>query len=423
MNDVQKQLDELIALKNTLINVIDSFQITELDKLAELPGSNSTLYQEIAKYYRAQNKKVADNFAKAQSGINQQVTVKSQQCIKKSQNLIKESQRLDILRREKIKKSQRLAKESRQLAREGQLLGDTKHRLLYEYNQLIKESHKLNKKQYKLIQARQRELNIENKKIINYSINVLQAALNNINNNIDNTTLKLTEAIAIDRINNLCATEEYQNKVISTYLLPNIVPVDKHIVNLSLLTIKAHCDWHFPGLQINPSTREWVDCMVTADPLYIIQRPDNQTLPAILNTYPSEYIQRLRVYNIDQDFSILPQQQFGCIACCNFLNSYDLVGIKNLLATYNTLLRPGGKLVCNLQFLHNTTVSDIVEENYFNYTLRLVIQNIFNDIGYNILSLNEMVSGDVITMLITVEKFGTLTTAKAHQVLGSIIEK
>jgi ubiquinone/menaquinone biosynthesis C-methylase UbiE len=146
-------------------------------------------------------------------------------------------------------------------------------------------------------------------------------------------------------------------------------------------------------------------------------------LPAIINTYPSEYIQRLRVYNIDQDFSILPQQQFGCIACCNFLNLYNLSDIKNLLATYNTLLRPGGKLICNLQFLHNTTISDIVEENYFNYTIRLIIQNIFNDIGYSVISLNEMLSDDVMNMLITVEKFGMLTTTKAHQVLGAIIEK
>lgn len=423
MNDLQKKLDELTTIKKTLVDLIDSFQFEKLGKLTELPSSNGTLYQEVANYYQTQHKKVADNFAKAQSNINQEVTVKSQQCIKKSQNLIKEGQRLDILRKEKIKKSQRLAKESRQLAREGQLLADTKHRLLYEYNQLIKESHKLNKKQYKLIQARQRELNIENKKIINYSISILQAALNNINNNIDNTTLNLTEAITIEKINNLCATEEYQNKFISTYLLPNIVPVDKHILNLSLLTIRAHCDWHFPGLQINPTTRDWVDCMVAADPLYIIQRPDNQTLPAIINTYPSEYIQRLRVYNIDQDFSILPQQQFGCIACCNFLNLYNLSDIKNLLATYNTLLRPGGKLICNLQFLHNTTISDIVEENYFNYTIRLIIQNIFNDIGYRVISLNEMLSDDVMTMLITVEKFGILTTTKAHQVLGAIIEK
>jgi ubiquinone/menaquinone biosynthesis C-methylase UbiE len=161
--------------------------------------------------------------------------------------------------------------------------------------------------------------------------------------------------------------------------------------------------------------------MVTADPLYLLDRSDNN-LTALLNNYPAEYIQRLRVYTVEEDYSILPQGQFGCITCCNFLNLYDLSNIEQFLDKFNKLLRPGGKLICNLHFSYNDSTAKLVDKKYFNYTINLIINKIFNNMGY-IISSNELSLEGNISMLITAQKPGTLTTSKAHQVLGSIIEK
>jgi hypothetical protein len=71
-----------------------------------------------------------------------------------------------------------------------------------------------------------------------------------------------------------------------------------------------------------------------------------------------------------------------------------------------------------MQFLHNTD-----DKKYFNYTINLILEKLFNRLGYTILSSNELAVAENISILITAQKFGILTTSKAHQVLGSIIEK
>jgi hypothetical protein len=418
MNDIQKQLDELLARKQTLTSIIDHFRLEDIDKLAESSGPDSVIYQEIARYYRDQRSRAVDTANYARIKINQQMATKSRQKVNRAQQLIKESQRLEVLRQQKLKKSRALLAESRRIDNDCRILDQTRRTLLTENRQLMKDSRKLDKQQNQLIRTSADNLLITNNKILNASINFLWALIKNIDNNINTVSLQLSESIAIAKINELCNSQEYQQEFIKTCLLPDILPDDKHILNLTLLTIRSHCDWHYPGLQINPSSKEWIDCMVTADPLYVVNRPNNDNLSALLDNYPIEYVQRLRVYTVDNDYSILPQGQFGCITCCNFLNLFDLSTIEQLLATFNKLLRPGGKLICNMQFLHNTD-----DKKYFNYTINLILEKLFNRLGYTILSSNELAVAENISILITAQKFGILTTSKAHQVLGSIIEK
>ena len=56
----------------------------------------------------------------------------------------------------------------------------------------------------------------------------------------------------------------------------------------------------------------------------------------------------------------------------------------------------------------------------------LVIQQLFKNAGYEIKSITDLIPNNIIwdcIFLIEVYKPGVLATSKAHQVLGSIVEK
>jgi len=272
------------------------------------------------------------------------------------------------------------------------------------------------------------------------STNSLNIILDKINIDIKTLTIELARVTALKEIRTLCNTTEYVEQFIKTYLLAGIYAITDNNLLTIRRKIKSHCDWHYPGLQLCPTSTDWIDCMVGTDPLYITcHRTVNKFNDAVLipftgiediiNTYPPEYQRRIRIYNIEnQDFSALPERQFGCIACCEFLNLFDIDIIKQYINRFCDLLRPGGILICNLQFTSNPnlTTNLLVDPDYFKYAAGLILQNIFNEAGYvinSLINISDESNNWVYTVLIEAHKPGILTTTKAHQVLGSIIEK
>ena len=270
------------------------------------------------------------------------------------------------------------------------------------------------------------------------STNSLDIILDKINLDIKTLTIELARVTTIEEIRNLCNTAEFTQKFLEIYLTLGTDPLINDALTLTLLNIKSRCDWHYPALQINALSKEWIDCMVVADPLYIIcHHPIDKfgaplTIPSvklndIIKSYTTEYQHRLRIYELqNQNLSILPQEQFGCIACCGFLNCFGIDNIKLYLTSFNDLLRSGGTLICTLQFSRTEESDKLVSDEYFKYTIDLIIQRLFKDTGFEVITLTELPKSNcpwIHTILIEARKPGALTTIKAHQVLGAVIEK
>lgn len=379
MNDIQKKLDELISLREQLVYLTNNF---ELAGIKNISGTSDYVgkVQVIAEQYQDRRMETKTIFNNATNKV-----------------------------RSKIKESQRLARESQLAARESQRLA----------KENIKNFNKLN-----LAAVEQSVVSIE-------------LLLVTITTDITNTTKELSRLKTLDKIYNQCNSDEYLRQFLTEYLNSNIVETVDDALSITTFKIKSHCDWKYPGLQLHPMSEEWINCMITADPLYLTYHTDISiynknlsTLPEIPITesvaaFPTDYQRRLRIYNIkNQDFSALPQEVFGCISCCNFLNQFTLVDIETYLTRFFELLKPGGTLICTLNFNYVLTPVNLVEYEYFKYAVDRIIIKFFENNGYKIISTVDLSASDwASSILIEARKPGELTTSKAHQVLGSIIEK
>jgi hypothetical protein len=388
MNEIQKKLDVLMQLREQLVQLVNTGNVNDAFSINDDVVYAGKIHL-IAKNYQRRFKSNTLEF----------------------NNLRKQSQQLD-------KESQRLARESRKLARESQ--------------QMAKESRQLaltNINSYK----------DKNNTIIDDSTNSIKILISKIEEDIILVTAELTKLTEMNEISSSCQSDEFVQVFLETYLNSGHILLNDTTANIVLSKIKNYCDWHYSGLQVNPLSKEWVDCMSAADPLYLLHhdsvpfndkgecyRRDHTVLDAI-SEYPIQYQQRLRLYTVrDQTFSDLPQNQFGAIACCDFLNFFSIDKINNYLFTFLNLLRPGGNLVCTIQFRHPCVVNSLVEQRYFSYAANLVIEKLFNNIGFEVTSMQDLISDTInwdCIFLITAKKPGILVTTKAHQALGSIIEK
>ena len=107
----------------------------------------------------------------------------------------------------------------------------------------------------------------------------------------------------------------------------------------SLITNRSY--WSFPGLQICPLSKEWIDIMVANDPLYLVDA-NSSVLTTNISGYPDVYQRRLRLYD---SLEKLPTNQFGIILIWDFFN-YLLFDLSvEYLKKCLLYLRPGGTLI------------------------------------------------------------------------------
>lgn len=377
MDDLQKKLDELIILRDTLSELTSNFDLSKLQSI-DIESAHTDNVQIIAQQHQIELKLNNDILCCELADVDQLVNVQIEHLINT----------IDVQIKQSIK----------------------------AINVQIEQSTKTINTKFEH----------KNNESITNGINSLNQLINRINTDITTTSIELTRKVALDNIRNLCNTneKEYVRPFLEACLSIGSCEFTQDMLTVLLTKIKSCCDWRFPGLQINPTTTDWIDCMVASDPLYLVNLSENSITPLVSN-YSTQYQNRLRIYNIiNQDFSILPQGQFGCISCCDFLNLYSLDIIKNYITTFFSLLRPGGNLICTIRLLYNPTI--LVDVDYFKYTAKLTIEKLFKDNGYELIPIIDLLidhSNQECVFLIEARKPGVLTTSKAHQAIGAIIEK
>jgi hypothetical protein len=187
----------------------------------------------------------------------------------------------------------------------------------------------------------------------------------------------------------------------------------------SVVTNRSY--WNFPGLQICPLSKEWIDIMVANDPLYLVDA-NLSVLTTNISEYPDVYQRRLRLYD---SLEKLPTNQFGIIFIWDFFNYllYDL-SVEYLKKCF-LHLRPGGTLIFSYNNCDIYTMAKIAEENQMYYSSKSRLTKICEELGYEIVRTDDEPLPDsvLISSWFELRKPGTLTTVKKSQAMGAVLSK
>lgn len=202
---------------------------------------------------------------------------------------------------------------------------------------------------------------------------------------------------------------------------------DSKLVDTISTRIRGYCDWHYAGLQIGCRFKQWTDCMVTSDPLYLTAYYQD-VVNQVVETYPTIYQRRLRVYTISVNELIkhLPQEQFGFVLAWEVFNYASDQEITNVLTQVLGLLRPGGTFMFSYNNCDLSESAHLVDIQAMTYSRKSKITELCQNLGYEVIQAEDFETGhDLYTHVswCEVRRPGMLSTAKSHQVLGQIVEK
>ena len=189
--------------------------------------------------------------------------------------------------------------------------------------------------------------------------------------------------------------------------------------------------WKFPGLQLYPQSKQWIDVMLASEPLYLVSLA-RQTALDLISEYPQLYQNRVRVYasalsnTIDRSLDFLPQHQFGYVVMWNTPLYLSSTILNEYLTSIYNLLRPGGILVFNFNNCAIPASAKLAENKIFSALTSTAIQKMANSIGF-VDTVFHDVALDGLTHThiswVKLSKPGKLTTIKSHPTLAKIIEK
>ena len=243
---------------------------------------------------------------------------------------------------------------------------------------------------------------------VNSPDNGLAAELQSINDEIQQLTHTLF-------YNNYNLEENYNS---AEFIRKNwVVTINSDIEQLIQQRILLHTDWKYPALEIGCQDGHWTQHLVAADPLYIIDR-HREFLDSAAGRFPEVYQRRLRQYHlVNHDMSMLPSGQFGFIFSWGYFNYVSMDTMKRYLQQVWSLLRPGGVFMFSYNDGDTPGGAGMAEKFVRSYMPKSLLVPLCHSVGFEIHAQAEQ--GPAISWL-EIRRPGTLTTLKAHQVLGEI---
>jgi SAM-dependent methyltransferase len=189
--------------------------------------------------------------------------------------------------------------------------------------------------------------------------------------------------------------------------------------------IGSYCDWLYPSLIIYPREKKWLSSTVVAsDPLYLMQHHSTK-LTDLIEDFSEVYKNRLRCY-ANNDFSILPQQQFRFVLLWDFLNYIAFDYFKLYLEEIYNLLKPGGSFMFSYNNCDLEGPAKLAELTDVSYANARIVKTLAETIGFEIIKFEDLLTGDALTTHISwveLRKPGELVTVKSHQAVAKILTK
>ncbi len=207
-----------------------------------------------------------------------------------------------------------------------------------------------------------------------------------------------------------------------------------------------HASWHYPGLQLGcrtsgkiaadinsePTLSQFTNLLVTSDPLYLCDFNQDYINNAT-SQFNEVYQKRLRTYLINDfaDLTQLPQTQFSFILAWNLFNYASINTLEQYLIEIFKLLRAGGTVMFSYNNGDIFESAILAEIGAMSYIPKRQLITLCESLGfivkfsYDELNDNTNYFDSHVTYIswLEISKPGALTTIKAHQVLGAIIEK
>jgi SAM-dependent methyltransferase len=212
---------------------------------------------------------------------------------------------------------------------------------------------------------------------------------------------------------------ELKHNAVDVIRNQRVMPLKDTIRNEILDRIRLYTDWKYPALEIGCRDGEWTEYLVAADPLYIVDYY-REFIDSATGDFPELYQQRIRKYLLKDYNEIstqLPENQFGFVFCWNFMNYCSFDTIKEYLKIMKKLLRPGGTFMFSYNDGDRPAGAAMAENFFMTYVPKHLLVALCESLGFEIVNQRTR---DVSVSWIEVRRPGTLTTVKAHQVLGEI---
>jgi SAM-dependent methyltransferase len=181
--------------------------------------------------------------------------------------------------------------------------------------------------------------------------------------------------------------------------------------------IVLYNSWQYPALEIGCRDGEWTQHLVSADPLYIMDKYQ-EFLNNTDSKFPAAYQRRLRKYKLNNyDFSVLPQGQFGFIFSWGHFNYVSLDTITQVLRGIMNLLRPGGVFMFSYNNGDTPAGAGMAESFAQTYIPQSILLPTCKSLGFEIL---HIVDEEPNISWVEIRRPGKLSTIKVAQVMGKV---
>ena len=212
-------------------------------------------------------------------------------------------------------------------------------------------------------------------------------------------------------------TPEYILSRYDTYPLFPDKRTKKHFTHV----ISNKCTWKHPGLIIRPGNCEFLDPLVSLDPLYIVDE-DNLLFGPVRakwnETYQSRLIYKLVSEDSEAIFKDFPIEQISFVLAVGFFNYKPLEVIKNYSTEIFNLLKPGGSMLFTYNNCDLANAVRNFENILYSYTPAELLLPMLVMLGFEIEKKYSDPNSNLNWVLI--KKPGNLETLRGGQCLGKI---
>jgi SAM-dependent methyltransferase len=195
------------------------------------------------------------------------------------------------------------------------------------------------------------------------------------------------------------------------------IHISEELEQLIRQRIQLYTNWQYPSLEIGCRDGEWTQHLIAADPLYIMDR-HREFINSTANKFTPEYRNRLRQYHLsDHNLTALPKNQMAFAFSWGYFNYVSFETIKQYLRQVFEVLRPGGVFMFSYNDGDTPAGAGMAENFAQTYLPKSLLIPLCESLGYEVVN-DQSFSTNIFWL--EIKKPGTLSTIKAHQVLGEI---
>lgn len=218
--------------------------------------------------------------------------------------------------------------------------------------------------------------------------------------------------------------QEHISQDDNDYILDRKLDLPSDIVEYLHARMRRYGDWHHAGLIVRPGRWDWIEDLVSCDPLYLVDTNRDLLAPA-LDRFNPEYQRRLRLYLIGSSdanglLDHVPDGQIGFCLAYYFFNFMPFELIRRYLEEIYRKLKPGGSVAFTFNNCDRAGGVELVERNYMCYTPGGLMMTMCESMGFEISHSYQL---DSACTWIELRRPGELSSLRGGQSLARIVAK